>query len=118
MTHKEITATTIDSVGLDKSKVHIVDRSTGDIYSCDSLEWYSAHVPEYHDEVRKSWLEIKMKNQVRGWGIKKMKITGLNKVPLSFNRENMSRNIFDSTFVMENYSFFQVDLLPHLDKIV
>lgn len=113
-----INAQTIENLGLDKAKRYLIDATDGSIFSCDKVEFYSWHHPEYHDEERKTWLSIEMKNEVKGWGTKKVKITGLDKEPLPFKRHEMSRHILDSTTVQRNYRFSSFrNLQSFFDKI-
>lgn len=91
---------------LNAGKTYIVDADNGSMYECDKVEYFSWHHPEYHDAERSSWLSIEMKNEVRGWGLKKVQISGLKKQPLPFTRSDMSRHIFSSTTVQENCPVF------------
>lgn len=91
---------------LKAGKTYIVDASNGDIYEADKATYYSWHTPEYRDDERQSWPLITMKNEVRGWGEKRVMIWGLNKTPLPVKRHEMSRHIFYSTTIQENCPIF------------
>lgn len=103
---------------LTPGKTYIVDADNGEMYECEKATYFSWHHAEYHDAERINWLSIEMKNQVRGWGLKKVQIIGLKKQPLPFTRNEMSRHIFDSTTVQENCPIFTFrNFKSFLDKI-